>query len=279
MNRNTYLTFNFQLSAFNLKQAFSGLVRRTIIISFALVITSALTGCRDKPPPNLVNRPEEVSGKKIGVIEGSPSVMLAEELGTAMAYPSGSELMYHLISGLLDCVIMENSVASELVSETSGVRILTEPLLKYDLRFAVAKENAELLAAVNSALDMLRANGTLGGLRDMYFSGKKYVYIPPDDVQPRPGSLSLAVPPDSAPYSYVAVSGDFCGLDIDVARAVCDRLGVDLQIIWYEARELVTSVWYGKADLALGWIPVEGDDKVAVSEPYADAVLVIIVRR
>jgi len=255
------------------------LARKAITAFIALAVALLAAGCGDKPPPNHVNGPEDVSGKKIGAIEGSPSVVLAEELGIAAVFPSGSELMYHLVTGLLDCVIMENTVASELVSETSGVRILSEPLLKYDLRFAVAKENAELLEAVNSSLGTLRENGTLGSLRDMYFSGRKYTYVPPDDVPARPGSLSLAVPPDSPPYSYLDAGGEYKGLDVDVARAVCDRLGVELLIIGYEARDLVTSVWYGKADLALGWIPVEGEDKVAVSDPYADAVLVIIVRR
>ena len=270
---------NEQLSNLSIRRSGAKPSGRFVSFAFAVVLLLTLTGCRDKPPPNIVHAPEEVSGRVIGAIEGSPSVVLAEELGVSKPFSSGSELMYHLTSGTLDCVIMENSVASELVAETSGVRILNQPLLEYDLHFAVAKENAELLEAVNSALAALRDNGTLNGLRDMYFSGKKYVYIPPEDVEKRPGSLSLAVPTDSPPYSYINVNGEYAGLDIDVARAVCDYLGVDLEITGFDARELVTSVWFGKADLALGWLPIDVEDKVAISDSYANAVLVVIVRR
>ena len=234
----------------------------------------------ERTPPNAVRSPDDVEGKIIGALTGSPSVLLAEELGSqAYGFPTGSELMYHLKSGTVDCVIMENSVASELVSETSGVRLLSKPLLETDLCFAVAKENAELLEAVNSTLTTLRGNGTLNGLLNRYFAGRRYNYVKPADIPARPGALSLAVPPDSPPYSYKDKNDNFVGLDIDVARAVCDYLGVELVIIECETRDLVTAVWYGTADLALGWLVVGETDTIAVSDAYANAKHVVIVRR
>ena len=257
----------------------AGVSPKAVAAAAAVAALLLISGCGKKPPPNVVHAPEEVSGRIIGTIEGSPAVVLAEDLGVSKPFSTGSELMYNLTAGTLDCVIMEKSAAEELVAATSGVRILSQPLLEYDLHFAVAKENAELLRAVNSALTVLRGDGTLNNLRDKYFSGKKYTYVPPTNIASRPGSLSLAIPPDSPPYSYVNNDGEYAGLDIEVARAVCDQLGVELKIIEFDARDLVTSVWFGKADLALGWIPGEGEDKVAVSDTYANAVLVVIVRK
>jgi polar amino acid transport system substrate-binding protein len=212
-------------------------------------------------------------------MQGSPSAILAEDLGTAMEFSTGEELMYHLRSGMLDCVIMESTVAAELVSATSGVRILNEPLLEYDMRFAVAKENVQLLQAVNSALETLRENGTLRGLLNSYFAGRSFTYVPPDDVAARPGYLSVAISPDSPPYSFIDENGELAGLDIDVARAVCDILGVELRLIEMEARDLVTAVWFGRADLALGWLPVDGEELIAISDAYASSAHVVIVRR
>jgi len=253
--------------------------KKLFIAVLVLLIILPASGCRDRSPRNTVNSPDEVAGKIIGAIEGSPSVLIAEELGVSAPYSLGSELMYHLKAGALDCVIMENSAASELVAETSGVRILSEPLLEYDLSFAVAKENAQLLNAVNTALATLRDNGTLGKLLDKYFAGRKYTYTTPDNVEPHPGHLSLAIPPDSPPYSYRDAEGRYHGLDVDIAQAVCDVLGVELRVVVFDTRDLVTAVWFGKADLALGWLPVEGEDKVAVSDAYSNTVHVVIVRR
>ena len=253
--------------------------KKQIAITVLLCIHVLTAACGDRPPPNAVNSPGDISGKDIGVITGSAAVLLAEEHGTAREFPTGDELVYQLKTGALDCVIMEDKAASELVSTNTGIRIVSEPLLEYELHFAVAKENGQLLKAVNSALKALGDNGTLSGLIGKYFSGRNYTYSPPGNIAAHPGSLLLAVPPDSPPYSYKDGNGSFLGLDIEVAQAVCDQLGVELQILEFEARELVTAVWHGKADLALGWIPVDGEEAIAVSDAYADAVLMIIVRK
>ena len=236
-------------------------------------------GCRDAPP-NVVHSLDDVSGRTIGALLGTPSERMANELGFAWAVGSTDELMFHLLSGALDCVIIESTVAAELVAETAGVRMLPEPLLVYDLRFAIAVENAGLLRAVDAALATLRQNGTLRGLSDMYFAGRRFTYVPPEDVERRPGYLSLAVSGDSPPFSFRDEFGEFHGLDIDVARAVSDIIGVELIIIEYDSWELIRAVRYGRADLALGWLPSEGDEQlINISEPYAVAEHVVIVRR
>jgi len=252
--------------------------KHSLILLFALIVF-LLAGCGDSPPPNVVHSLDDVIGKEIGVLTGTPSERLASGLGFARAFDSGEELIRHLKVGTVHCAVMEQSVAAELVANTSGIRILGEPLLVYDLRFAVPKENNELLRAIDSALATLRADGTLRGFRDSYFSGRRFNYVPPDDIEQRPGTLTLAVPPDSPPFSVLNSDGEFSGLDIDVARAVSDVLGVELLIIDYDAWELVSAVRYGRADLALGWLPSEGEELVNVSEPYAYAEHVVVVRR
>lgn len=254
-------------------------MKRLKIFLFTGVVALALSSCGEKLPPNMVNSPEDINDRVIGVFGGSPSARLADELGVAMPLGSSDELMSNLKVGNVDCVIMEYTVAVDLVAETSGVKLLGESLLEYDLRFAVAKENAELLDAVNSALASLNSNGTLNGLRGKYFAGRSYAYAPPGDVAPRPGTLILAVSPDDYPYSYRNESGGYSGLNIDVARAVCDSLGVGLQIAEFETGELITAVWFGKADLALGWLPGDVGDAVNISDAYALLSHVVIVRK
>ena len=253
--------------------------RRLRIVSLLVAAAAVLAGCRNGMPPNFINTLEDVNGSSIGAYVGSPSIRLADEMGVARGMYTGDELMNSLKAGMLDCVIMEKTAAEALVERTAGVRILAEPLLEYDMRFAVAKENAELLQAINSALVALGGNGTLGSIRDKYFAMGDFEYIPPEGVPGHPGTLILALPPDSPPYSSMDADGGFFGMDVDVARAICDYLGVELQIIDYDAGELVTAVWFGRADIALGWLPGEAEGRVNISEPYAHAINVVIVRK
>ena len=249
------------------------------LICFAVIASLfLLTGCRAHP--NIVNSPEDVEGKIIGGLAGTPSLRLAEELGTAKAFYTGEEMMNELRAGLIDCAIMERTTALELVSDTSGVRILSDPLLEYELRFAIPMENTGLLNAVNSALDVLSRNGTLRGLTNRYFARGNFSYRSPEDVDRSSGALTIALLTDSPPFSFINDDGHFIGMDVDVATAVSDILGVELEVLEHDdALDLVTAVWHGRADLALGWHPGEGEGVVNTSEPYARATQVVIVRR
>jgi len=252
-------------------------MRKLFYLILLISLPFLLIGCSRHP--NEINSRDDVQGRLIGGLAGTPSLRLADEWGTARAFYSESEMMSELRAGIIDCVIMERTTALELVSNTSGVRILSEPLVEYDLRFAVPMENAQLLDAVNSALEVLARNGTLRGLSNRYFARGNFTYEPMEDADQRTSYLTIALPPDSPPFSVREEDGRFVGMDVDVAMAVSDVLEVRLEVIEYDAWELATAVWHGRADLALGWHPGEGEGLISTSEPYASAVHVIIVRR
>ena len=254
-------------------------MKKIALFTLVIVLAVIFTGCRDESPPNEVNSLEDVPGKTIGALAGTPSARLADELGIARVFYSNDELMYGLMSGTVDCVVMESVNAEELVAERPETRMLSDMLIEYELRFAIPSENAQLLQVVNSALAELESNETLRNLRDKYFLGKNYVYSKPEGIEQHPGELILAVAPDSPPYSYKDDDGNYTGLDIEVTRAVCDRLGVSFAVIEVDVADLVTAVWFARAHLAVGWLPGDINDQVSVSDAYANTAHVVIVRK
>jgi len=252
-------------------------MRKLFALISLFLILLLVYGCSRYP--NLVHNPEDVTGKRIGALDGTPSLRLADELGSAIAFDTEADMMMELRNGTIDCVIMERTTAQELVSNTSGVRILPDSLMEYELRFAIPMENTALLDKVNLALEELQRNGTLRSIVNKYFARGNFTYSQRDDEEPRATSLTIALPPDSPPFSFKDSQGRFIGMDVEVAIAVSDLLEVGLEVIPYDAWELVTAVWHGRADLALGWHPGEGEGLVNTSEPYARAVQVVIVRR
>jgi len=250
---------------------------KKIALITLILSTFLLVGCNRIP--NEINSPDQLSGRLIGGLAGTPSVRLADELGTAVEFESTTDMMTELRAGRIDCVIMERTTANDLVSGTRGVRILPDPLVEHELRFAIPMENRALLEAVDAALEELSRNGTLRGLTNRYFARGNFTYQPQADADLRPTFLTLALPPDSPPFSFRGEDGRIIGMDADVAMAVSDILGVRLEVREYDAWNLVTAVWHGRADMALGWLPGEGEGRVNTSEPYARAVHVVIVRR
>lgn len=256
-------------------------MKKQIIYTFITitVLITLIAACGPSGPPNEVHSPRDVPGRTIGALNGSPSARLAEELGIAVTFFDIEDMLNHLRIGTIDCIIMERLVAEEIISGASGIRMLGEPLLEYDLRFAVAKENNQLLAAINDAIEALSNNGVLSGLRSRYFAGRNFRYVPPTDRPTRPGYLSLAVSPDAAPFSFIDEYGNFAGFDVEVAQAVADHLGVELRIFAHDVSDLVDAVWFGRTDLALGWLPDDVGNFVNVSESYASSAHVVLVRR
>ncbi len=106
--------------------------------------------------------------------------------------------------------------------------------------------------AVNGALAELAGDGTLQEIIDSYIVGTDYKYVSPEDIDLSAGALTLAVDAAFPPYEYTAEDGEIAGLDIDVCRAVCDLLGVDLEVTVVDSDKLGTTVQFGKADLAMG---------------------------
>jgi len=252
-------------------------MKKLFTIISLLLLLLMLCGCSRFP--NTVNAPSDAEGKRIGALDGTPSLRLADELGTAVAFFSESDMMIELRGGAIDCVIMERTTAQDLVSNTSGVRILPDNLLEYELRFAVPMENTALLDRIDLAIEELSRNGTLRSIINKYFARGNFTYSPREDDGQRTSSLRIALPPDSPPFSFKDSEGRFIGMDVEVAIAVSDILDVRLEVLQYDVWELITAVWHGRADLALGWHPGEGEGLVNMSEPYARAVQVIIVRR
>jgi polar amino acid transport system substrate-binding protein len=190
-------------------------------------------------------------------------------------------MLVDLKNNVIDCAVMDEAFAKSLIKKVSGLKILAEPLVESEFSFAIAKENPDLLAAVNAALKELKESGTLEKIIDGYQPGGDFRYTSPDNVDLSHGSLTLAVDAAMPPYSYYDDKEQPAGLHIDIARAVCDILHVGLNVAVVDSSELVITVQYGKADFSLGGITdSEENAKLAVfSNPYTTNTQVIVTRR
>ena len=91
--------------------------------------------------------------------------------------------------------------------------------------------------------------------------------------QPGEGGLVFVTTLGTAPYAYLDErTKDYAGIDVDIARAAAEKLGIPLKIVPMEFADLLSSVRSGKADFAANAItitPARARD-VAFSRPYAN---------
>ena len=83
-------------------------------------------------------------------------------------YKTGADAVQALKTGKVDAVIIDNEPAKSFVKVNEGLKILDAEWAVEDYAIAIAKENTELLTAVNNALAELEADGTLGDIIAKY---------------------------------------------------------------------------------------------------------------
>ena len=76
--------------------------------------------------------------------------------------------MQALLTGKVDCVVIDNEPAKAFVAETSGLKILDTEYVLEEYAAAMSKDNKELYEAVNKALEQLIADGTVAAIISKY---------------------------------------------------------------------------------------------------------------
>ena len=91
-------------------------------------------------------------------------------------------------------------------------------------------------------------------------------------------TLVMATNAEFPPYEYYDGS-DIVGIDVDIANAIAEELGMELKIEDMAFDSVITAVSSGKADIGLAGLTVTEDrlENVNFSDTYATAVQVVIV--
>ena len=93
------------------------------------------------------------------------------------------------------------------------------------------------------------------------------------------GKLTMATNATFPPYEMTTDSGDIEGIDVDTAKAIAEKLGLELQVDDMEFDAALLSVQQGKADIAMAGITVTDERKavMAFSDSYATGIQSVIV--
>ena len=83
-------------------------------------------------------------------------------------FTTGANAVQALVTGKVDCVIIDNEPAKKFVEANKGLKILDTEYAVEDYAIAISKDNNELLKKVNDALKELIADGTVKNIVGKY---------------------------------------------------------------------------------------------------------------
>ena len=95
-----------------------------------------------------------------------------------------------------------------------------------------------------------------------------------------PGKLTMSTNAAFPPYESTDDNGNFVGIDIDVAAAIADKLGLELQVDDMDFDAALLAAQNGKSDMVMAGVTVTEDRQLVMdfSDSYATGIQSIIVK-
>ena len=258
-------------------------MKKLISILCCAVLVLGLVACGGSDKVEIKTK-DDLNGKRIGVQQGTTGDIYAEdevENATVERFNKGADAVMALQQGKVDAVVIDDQPAKVFVSQNKDIEILEEKFVEEDYAICIAK-GSPLTAQFNAAISELKNTGTMQALLDYYIGEVEGAtpYESPADADHSKGKLIMATNAAFPPYEFW--EGDkIVGLDADLARAICDVLGYELEIEDMEFDSIITAVSSGKADFGAAGLSVTEDrlQSIDFTDSYCTATQVIIVKK
>lgn len=233
---------------------------------------------------------DDLSGARIGVQLGTTGDQyIAGDIAdgvipgaTLEQYSSGIDAIQALKQNKVDAVVIDNEPAKVFVQQNSELTILETPYTDEDYAICLAKGNDKLCGKFNGAIAELKADGTLDAILDKYINKTEGAsgYVTPEGTAYPNGKLVMATNAQFPPYEYLENS-TIVGIDAEFAKAICDKLGYELEISDMDFNSIIAAVQSGKADFGAAGMTVDEDRLTSVdfTDSYAKGVQVVVVKK
>lgn len=259
-------------------------MKKKIFVIGLLVMAMMLSACgSSESSGSSIKSADDLKGKVIGTQLGTTGEIFAGDVenATVEKYNKGADAIQALKQGKVDAVIIDREPAKEFVKKNDDLQILDVPFVEEEYSVAYKKGNDELGKKLDDAITALKNEGKLDEIVSHWIGedADQASYVPDASVT-RTGKLIMATNAEFPPYESKKGS-EVVGIDVDMMRAVCDKLGLELEVEDMQFDSIITSVESGKADVGVAGISVTEDRKknVDFTVGYATSTQVIIVKK
>ncbi|HCA21523.1 MAG TPA: amino acid ABC transporter substrate-binding protein [Lachnospiraceae bacterium] len=153
--------------------------------------------------------------------------------------------------------------------EKKTAKVIDVNLTDEEYAFGVDKDQPELLEKTNEFINQIMSDGTFDAICDKYFGDGEPTAVKSASLDASKDQLVVATNAAFEPFEYV--KGDsYYGVDMEIAKALADYLGVELVIQDMDFDAVCLSVGQHKCDIAMAGLTVkpEREEYVTFTNPY-----------
>ena len=157
-------------------------------------------------------------------------------------------------------------------NETVTAKVIDIDLTDEEYAFGVDKNQPELLEKTNEFIAKIKSDGTLDEICKKYFSDGEPEAVKSATLDTSKDQLVVATNAAFEPFEYMD-GENYVGIDMEIAKALADKLGKELVIQNMDFDAVCLSVGQHKCDVAMAGLTIKPDreEYVAFSDPYYSA--------
>ncbi len=220
-----------------------------------------------------------LKGKDVCVLRGdnAEEFMRRKETGaTLFLSDSFEDALIQLAKGKYDAVVIQRLLALRLIRDAhiEGLKVLNKPLMEFrqDFCFAVTEGNKKLLSQLNEGLALVIADGTY---RQLYTHWVASI----DATQQTRSRIIVGGDKDLPPYEYLDKNGQPTGYNVELTKAIADRMGLNVEIRLDTWSEIRRGLQTGTIDAIQGmFYSIERDKTFDFTPPHTMVHQVIVSR-
>ena len=209
------------------------------------------------------------------------------------SYNTAGLAVQAMIDGQINYVIIDNEVAKALADQNPETKVIDIALSAEEYAFGVDKSQDNIKTALNELLAEMKADGSLDAIFAKYDAleydadgnvvGGDEAIVGIDSAEKKndnaAGQLVVATNAAFAPFEYKK-GNQFAGIDMEIMKALADKMDLELVIEDMDFDAVVTSVGKNNIDIAASGLTIKESRKQAVnfSDTYfSEAFQVLLV--
>jgi hypothetical protein len=176
--------------------------------------------------------------------------------------------------------IRNNNAGINEITAYLDEEIVKDKFAKEEYAIAIKKGNSELVAAINSTIEKMKANGEYEALVAAFMPADGAIVVPADLELTGDKVLKLGTNAAFPPFEYVD-GAKIVGFDITMGQKIAADAGTKLEVVDMAFDSLIPALASGAIDFIAAGMSVteERQKNVDFSSPYFESEQVIIIRK
>ena len=239
-------------------------MKRIISLILSLVLVICLSSCSEG---NSLLETEQIIAAKYGSANEIACEAYVSSDYTKVTYNSSSDVVLAVENKKANCGIVDEFELNSFIRAERNIKQIECCQYSIDYCAYFNSDNDTLQKSFNKAIKDLKENGVLNKITDAHLNAKSFSDFTSNKEK---GTLTVLRDTNFENRVFTDDEGNIIGLDVDIARAICNYLGYDLEIETVDFDELFIKLDSGEGDFIISACEVneEREEYYLASDTY-----------